>query len=214
MYGFYAGGNRTVEDVTLEGNILCASGAMDNGWYRMRFAADRRTTVDVCRMASYDENGVDYGTIKYFIGGEEVSEKRLSGYTDQIEARLAHVAGFSRKRGGRGGQIRIKCSKAMRTRCSALFGAIFRHGTKRMFSPLLLAQGNASRYNRRNEPDEGERRRRTVMSDQVKQIAMRILDLREISDYTVERMAAALDVPVGNTGRSKPGKRTSPSAFW
>lgn len=34
------------------------------------------------------------------------------------------------------------------------------------------------------------------MSDQVKQIAMRILDLREISDYTVERMAAALDVPV------------------
>jgi mannose-6-phosphate isomerase-like protein (cupin superfamily)/DNA-binding XRE family transcriptional regulator len=33
------------------------------------------------------------------------------------------------------------------------------------------------------------------MADQVKQIAMRILDLREISDYTVERMAAALDVP-------------------
>ena len=34
------------------------------------------------------------------------------------------------------------------------------------------------------------------MSDQVKQISLRILDLREISDYTVERMAAALDVPV------------------
>jgi mannose-6-phosphate isomerase-like protein (cupin superfamily) len=34
------------------------------------------------------------------------------------------------------------------------------------------------------------------VSDQVKQIAMRISDLREISDYTVERMAAVLDVPV------------------
>ena len=34
------------------------------------------------------------------------------------------------------------------------------------------------------------------MSDQVKQIAMRILDLREISDYTVEQMADILRVPV------------------
>ena len=32
------------------------------------------------------------------------------------------------------------------------------------------------------------------MSDPVKQVAMRILDLREISDYTVEKMAQVLNV--------------------
>ena len=44
------------------------------------------------------------------------------------------------------------------------------------------------------------------MSDQVKQIAMRILDLREISDYTVERMAAALDVPVDEYRKIESGE--------
>ena len=34
------------------------------------------------------------------------------------------------------------------------------------------------------------------MSDPVKQVAMRILDLREISDYTVDKMAEVLNVPV------------------
>ncbi len=44
------------------------------------------------------------------------------------------------------------------------------------------------------------------MSDQVKQISLRILDLREISDYTVERMAAALDVPVDEYRKIESGE--------
>ena len=51
------------------------------------------------------------------------------------------------------------------------------------------------------------------MSDQVKQIAMRILDLREISDYTVERMAAALDVPVEEYRKIETGEIDIPISF-
>ncbi len=51
------------------------------------------------------------------------------------------------------------------------------------------------------------------MSDQVKQIAMRILDLREISDYTVERMAAALDVPVEEYKKIESGEIDIPISF-
>ncbi|NCB35852.1 MAG: XRE family transcriptional regulator, partial [Clostridia bacterium] len=51
------------------------------------------------------------------------------------------------------------------------------------------------------------------MSDQVKQIAMRILDLREISDYTVERMAAALDVPVEEYRKIESGEIDIPISF-
>jgi mannose-6-phosphate isomerase-like protein (cupin superfamily) len=51
------------------------------------------------------------------------------------------------------------------------------------------------------------------MSDQVKQIAMRILDLREISDYTVERMAAALDVPVEEYRQIEAGEKDIPISF-
>jgi len=51
------------------------------------------------------------------------------------------------------------------------------------------------------------------MSEQVKQIAMRILDLREISDYTVERMAAALDVPVEEYRKIENGEIDIPISF-
>ncbi len=51
------------------------------------------------------------------------------------------------------------------------------------------------------------------MSDQVKQIAMRISDLREISDYTVERMAAALDVPVEEYRKIEAGEIDIPISF-
>ncbi len=51
------------------------------------------------------------------------------------------------------------------------------------------------------------------MSDQVKQIAMRILDLREISDYTVERMAAALEVPVEEYKKIESGELDIPISF-
>ena len=51
------------------------------------------------------------------------------------------------------------------------------------------------------------------MSDQVKQIAMRISDLREISDYTVERMAAALDVPVEEYKKIESGAIDIPISF-
>lgn len=51
------------------------------------------------------------------------------------------------------------------------------------------------------------------MSDQVKQIAMRILDLREISDYTVERMAATLEVSVEEYRRIEAGEVDIPISF-
>ena len=51
------------------------------------------------------------------------------------------------------------------------------------------------------------------MSEQVKQIAMRILDLREISDYTVERMASALDVPVEEYRKIETGEVDIPISF-
>ncbi|MEG0268835.1 MAG: XRE family transcriptional regulator [Clostridia bacterium] len=51
------------------------------------------------------------------------------------------------------------------------------------------------------------------MSDPVKQIAMRILDLREISDYTVEQMANALQVPVEDYRRYESGEVDMPISF-
>ena len=42
---------------------------------------------------------------------------------------------------------------------------------------------------------------------------MRILDLREISDYTVERMAAALDVPVEEYRKIEAGEIDIPISF-
>jgi hypothetical protein len=70
VYGFYAGGNRTVEDVTLEGNIWVRAARWTTAGtdaFRGRPGGHGR----VCRMASYDENGVDYGTIKYFIAAKK-----------------------------------------------------------------------------------------------------------------------------------------------
>ncbi|MEG2481425.1 MAG: XRE family transcriptional regulator, partial [Clostridia bacterium] len=52
-----------------------------------------------------------------------------------------------------------------------------------------------------------------AMSDPVKQIAMRILDLREISDYTVEQMANALQVPVEDYRRYESGEVDMPISF-
>ncbi|MEG0864727.1 MAG: XRE family transcriptional regulator, partial [Clostridia bacterium] len=52
-----------------------------------------------------------------------------------------------------------------------------------------------------------------AMSDPVKQIAMRILDLREISDYTVEQMADALQVPVEDYRRYESGEVDMPISF-
>ncbi len=51
------------------------------------------------------------------------------------------------------------------------------------------------------------------MSDSVKQIAMRILDLREISDYTVEQMAEALNVSVDDYRRYESGEVDMPISF-
>ncbi|MDD3336199.1 MAG: XRE family transcriptional regulator [Eubacteriales bacterium] len=51
------------------------------------------------------------------------------------------------------------------------------------------------------------------MSDAVKQIAMRILDLREISDYTVEQMAKALEVPVDDYRKYESGEVDMPISF-
>lgn len=51
------------------------------------------------------------------------------------------------------------------------------------------------------------------MSDSVKQIAMRILDLREISDYTVEQMAEALKVPADEYRKYESGEADMPISF-
>ena len=51
------------------------------------------------------------------------------------------------------------------------------------------------------------------MSDSVKQIALRILDLREISDYTVEQMAKALRVPVEEYRKYESGEVDMPISF-
>ncbi|MEG2252562.1 MAG: XRE family transcriptional regulator, partial [Clostridia bacterium] len=51
------------------------------------------------------------------------------------------------------------------------------------------------------------------MSDSVKQIAMRILDLREISDYTVEQMSKALHVGVDDYRRYESGEVDMPISF-
>ena len=51
------------------------------------------------------------------------------------------------------------------------------------------------------------------MSDPVKQIAMRILDLREISDYTVEQMANALCVPAEEYRKYESGETDMPISF-
>ncbi len=51
------------------------------------------------------------------------------------------------------------------------------------------------------------------MSDSVKQIAMRILDLREISDYTVEQMAEALEVSADDYRKYESGEVDMPISF-
>ena len=51
------------------------------------------------------------------------------------------------------------------------------------------------------------------MSDTVKQVAMRIQDLREISDYTVEEMAKVLNVPVEEYRRYESGEVDMPISF-
>ena len=51
------------------------------------------------------------------------------------------------------------------------------------------------------------------MSDAVKQIAMRILDLREISDYTVEQMADALGVSIEEYRTYESGECDMPISF-
>ncbi len=51
------------------------------------------------------------------------------------------------------------------------------------------------------------------MSDSVKQIAMRIKDLREISDYTVERMAEALSVSAEEYRKYESGEIDMPISF-
>lgn len=51
------------------------------------------------------------------------------------------------------------------------------------------------------------------MSDSVKQIAMRILDLREISDYTVEEMAEALEVSADDYRKYESGEVDMPISF-
>ena len=51
------------------------------------------------------------------------------------------------------------------------------------------------------------------MSDPVKQVAMRILDLREISDYTVDKMAEVLNVPVEEYRKYESGEVDMPISF-
>ncbi len=51
------------------------------------------------------------------------------------------------------------------------------------------------------------------MSDQVRQIAMRIADLREISDYTMEQMAAALGVSQQEYVAYESGETDIPISF-
>lgn len=51
------------------------------------------------------------------------------------------------------------------------------------------------------------------MSDQVKQIAMRISDLREISDYTVEQMARVLEVSPAEYRSYEAGDTDIPISF-
>lgn len=51
------------------------------------------------------------------------------------------------------------------------------------------------------------------MSEQVRQIAMRITDLREISDYTVEQMAALCEVSPEEYARYESGETDIPISF-
>lgn len=51
------------------------------------------------------------------------------------------------------------------------------------------------------------------MSDSVKQIAMRIQDLRESSDYTVEQMAQTLNVPEEEYRKYESGETDMPISF-
>lgn len=69
---------RAMLDATLEGDIYGSSGAADNGWYKIRFFADRYEETETCRMQS---NGDD---IQYFIGDTEVSSRDYRNYEDQI----------------------------------------------------------------------------------------------------------------------------------
>ena len=51
------------------------------------------------------------------------------------------------------------------------------------------------------------------MSDQMKQIGMRIQDLREISDYSVEEMADSCGVSVEEYERYERGEKDIPISF-
>ena len=51
------------------------------------------------------------------------------------------------------------------------------------------------------------------MSEQVRQIAMRITDLREISDYTVEQMASLCEVSPEEYARYESGETDIPISF-
>lgn len=84
VYGF-AFGLRGMEEITREGDIATSDGAADNGWYTLRFAADRFEYVETCRMQSTGD------TEQYFIGDDEVTREEYLAYDEQIRAKARPV---------------------------------------------------------------------------------------------------------------------------
>jgi len=84
VYGF-AFTLRSMQDITLGGDIETSGGAGDNGWYTLRFAADQAEYVETCRMQS--TNGYE----QYFIGDAEVTQEQYLAFTDRIEAEARPV---------------------------------------------------------------------------------------------------------------------------
>lgn len=98
VYGF-SFGLRSLQDFTLEGDVLTSGGAGDNGWYKLQFAAGEMQYAEICRMQSTS------GYAQYFISGKEVTRDAYLLFTDQLmqkprpvwldftDANVAFVAG-------------------------------------------------------------------------------------------------------------------------
>lgn len=72
-------GLRAMEDVTLEGDLFGSDGAMDNGWYHIRFGENQLVWTDTCHSYS---SGTD---MLYDIGGQTVTEAEYNAFTAAIE---------------------------------------------------------------------------------------------------------------------------------
>ena len=76
---------RSMQAITLEGDIATSSGAGDNGWYTLQFSADQVEYRETCRMQSTN------GYAQYFIGDAEVSDTDYQSFTETLLAKPGPV---------------------------------------------------------------------------------------------------------------------------